>query len=220
MLRGCLVGLLGLVVGLGFVGEAADITARHVATSKIESRIRQAVPGASGVHVSISSWPFLKVAVDGHVDDISAHVSRVDEASLTFTDVVVELRGVRVSVTDLITDAHVDVTSIGSGDASLTITNANLARALRLPSGIAPTAAEVAAVVVSVDPARRELLVGVPHLAVVHLSLPSAAILPCVPLVARLPDAFSLSCAFDQVPTAFTSVSVTSPTTTTVPAVP
>jgi len=217
MVRGCLVGLLGVVVGLCFIGEAADVTARHVATSKIESRIRDAVPGASGVSVSIHSWPFLKVGVDGHVDDIAAHVNRVEEESVTFTDVVVELRGVRVSVTDLLTDFRVDVTSIASGDVSLVITDADLTQALHLPSLAALPAADAAAVAVSVDAATRQLVVGVPHVAAVHLSLPTAAILPCVPLVARESDAFSLSCAFDRVPEAFTSLTVTTPTPSTVP---
>lgn len=220
MVRGCLVGLLGVVVGLGFVGEAADVTARHVATTKIESRIRQAVPGATGVRVSIRSWPFLKVGVDGHVDDIAAHISRVDEDSLTFNDVAVELRGVRVSVTDLLTDARVDVTSISSGDVSLTITDADLAHAVRLPGGAFPTADQVAALVVTVDAPKRELVVGLPGVALVPVSLPSAAILPCVPLIAREQGEFSLSCAFDHVPAAFTSLSVTTPTPTTVPGVP
>ena len=79
MVRGCLVGLLGVVVGLGFIGEAADVTARHVATSKIESRIREAVPGASGVSVSIHSWPFLKVGVDGHAGHRHVGVTGVEE---------------------------------------------------------------------------------------------------------------------------------------------
>jgi hypothetical protein len=219
MLRGCLVGLLGVVVGLGVVGEVADVTARHVATSKIESRIRQAVPGASDVSVTIRSWPFLKVGVDGRVDDIAAHVGRVEEESVTFTDVVVELRGVRVSVTDLLTDLRVDVTSIASGDVSLVITDADLAQALHLPAAAA-TAANVAAVSVTVDAANRQLVVGLPHLAAVRVALPNAAILPCIPLVARESDAFSLSCAFDHVPAAFTSLTLTTPTPTTVPAAP
>jgi len=216
MVRGCLVGLLGVLVGLVFVGEAADITARHVATSKLESRIRQAVPGASGVSVSIRSWPFLKVAVDGHIDDIGAHVSRVEEDSVTFSDVVVELRGVRVSVSDLVTDAGVNVTEIVNGDVSLTITDDALAHALRLPAGAAPTVGQVAALAVTVDAAKRELVVGLPGVPLAHLSLPSTAILPCVPLVAREQAAFSLSCAFDGVPAAFTSSVATSPTPTTV----
>ena len=51
-------------------------------------------------------------------------------------------------------------------------------------------------------------------------TLPNTAILPCVPLVARESDAFSLSCAFDHVPAAFTSLTLTTPTPTTVPAAP
>src|SRR5580704_7726572 len=95
--RGCLVGLLGVVVALGLVAFGADIAARHYTTTKVEERISKSVPGATGVHAWIHSWPFLKVGVDGHVDDIGATIASLNVADLQFTSIRVELKGVRVN---------------------------------------------------------------------------------------------------------------------------
>src|SRR5579862_6388885 len=97
-LRGCLFGLLGVAVGLAAVGEAADIGTRHLATSKIDQRISAAVPSSRGVHAWIHSFPFLQVAVNGHVDEVGARVASVTVHKVVFTDILVDLTGVRVSV--------------------------------------------------------------------------------------------------------------------------
>jgi hypothetical protein len=211
--RGCLVGLLGVVAGLALLGDLADVGTRHLATSKIEQRIGQSVPEASGVRARIRSWPFLKVAVDGHVDEIDAHVSKVLVKPLVFSDVGVELRGVRVSVADMVTDARVDVTHIARGTITLTVTEGDIERALvaLVPGGVRPPSAAVSTnvlshVVVSVDPVARRLVLAAPGFAKVSLALPGADLLPCIPAVAQAAASITLSCTFDHVPSAFTSL--------------
>jgi hypothetical protein len=191
--------VLGVAAGLALLGEAADVGARHLATSKIEQRVGQVVPEASGVHAWIHSFPFLKVAVDGHVDEIGIRAARVVEKPLVFTDVAVDLRGVRVSVSQLATAAQVDVTHVDHGTISLTVTEADLERAIPGATGA------VTGATVSVNPATRRLVVAVPGAAAVTLPLPKADLLPCTPQVTQAGDRITLACEFTQVPSAFTT---------------
>ena len=209
--RGCLFGVLGVVAGLALLGELADVGARHLATSKVEQRISQAVPRANGVHVRIRSFPFLKVAVDGRIDEIDAHVSRIEVSPVAYTDVAVELRGVQVSVSDMVTDARIDVTHIDRGTVSVTMTESALFRALAgAPAGgsaLGPVGSVLDRAALSVDGQSRQLMVAIPGVAGVGLPLPGSAILPCTPALTRAPAAVTLSCTFHNVPAAFTSIS-------------
>src|SRR5580658_6230306 len=110
--RGCLVGVLGVAVALGGLGGGADIAARHYTTTKLEQRISASVPTAKGVHAWIHGWPFLQVAVNGNVDDIGATIATLEVASLEFVSIRVELSGVRISTSDLLSDHKVVVTGI------------------------------------------------------------------------------------------------------------
>ncbi len=200
--KGCLFAVLGVLAGLGAIGTAADLGARHLATSPIEQRIRQQVPEASGVHARILGWPFLKVAVNGHVDEIDVRVDRVTEHPLVFSDVAVVLRAVRISQGDLVTNARVDVTRIGTGTVSLTVTESALLQALGLP---ALPAGAMALANFRVDGASRSLVVtAAGHSA--KLALPKPSILPCLPAVSEPAGALILSCTFTTVPSAFTSL--------------
>lgn len=207
--RGCAVGLLGVLAGLAVLGGAADVGARHLATSKIEQRVRQRVPEASQVHARIRSWPFLKVAVDGDIDEVGVTATRVVERPLVFTDVDVELRGVRISVTDLLTSGNANVTGIRRGTVALTVSEPNLVQAIvaQVPAAKALLGSlpVLGRVTVSVDAAHRTLLVGAPGVPSLTLPLPGTDILPCTPTVERLPDRIRLACTFNRVPAAFTS---------------
>lgn len=199
-MRGCLGGLLGVVVGLALLGEAVDVGARHVATSKLEERVSQAVPEASGVHAWIRSFPFLKVAFDGDIDEIGVRAARVVEKPLVFTNVSVDLRGVRVSVTDLATSAQVNVTEIKQGTVELTVTESSLEQAL--PPAVAALAPRAT---ISVNAATRQLVISVAGIAAVDLPLPKVDLLPCTPTVTQVPGGITLGCQFTQVPSAFAS---------------
>ena len=207
--RGCAVGLLGVVAGLALLGELADVGARHLATSKVEQRIAQAVPEARGVRARIRSWPFLKVAVDGRVDEMGAHVTRIVERPVVFSDVDVDLRGVQISVSDMVTNARFRVTHIERGTVTLKVTEADLAQAVAgAPVGgsaLGPIGSLLTRAQVSVDARSRRLVVAVPGVTSVTLPLPGPAILPCTPAVAQRPSHVTLSCSFTQVPAAFSS---------------
>jgi DUF2993 family protein len=207
--RGCAVGVLGVIAGLAVLGGAGDVGARHLATSKIEQRVRQRVPEASRVHARIHSWPFLKVAVNGDIDELGVTATRVVERPLVFTDVDVDLRGVRLSVTDLLTSGSANVTHIRRGTVALSVTEPNLVQAIvaQVPAAKALLGSVplLGRVTVTVDAAHRTLVVAAPGLPSLTLPLPGTNILPCTPTVQRLPDRVRLACTFNRVPDAFTS---------------
>jgi hypothetical protein len=198
-----------VVAGLALLGEVADVGARHLATSKVEQRIAQVVPEARGVRARIRSWPFLKVAVDGRVDEMGAHVTRIVERPLVFSDVDIDLRGVHISVSDMVTNARFRVTQIDRGTVTLTVTEGDLARAVAgVPVGgsaLGPLGSLLTHAQVSVDAHARRLVVAVPGVTSVTLPLPGPAILPCAPVVVQRPAEVTLSCSFSQVPAAFSS---------------
>jgi hypothetical protein len=190
ILRGCLIGALGVLVGLAAVADAADVGTRHLATSKVEQRIRQVVAHTSGVHGQIRSFPFLTAAVNGHVTEVGA---TIDELA-PYSDVTVDLHGARLSVGTLVTALRVDVTRIAHGTASFHLTDAALQRE-------APAAAPD--VHVAVDGLHHALVLTPPTGHVVVVPLPPTSIVPCVPAVTATPDGYTFACSFATVPTAF-----------------
>jgi hypothetical protein len=189
--RGCLLGALGVVVGLTAVGEAADVGARHLATGKVEQRIRQVVAHTSGVHGRIRSFPFLRASVDGDVREVGATIDQL----APYSDVTVDLHGARVSIGNMVTSLRVDITSIARGTASFRLTHAALAKE-------APTVAS-SDLRVAVDGLHRVLVVTPPSGHVVLVALPPASLVPCVPGVAAMTGWYEFGCSFGSVPSAF-----------------
>jgi len=212
--RGCLLGLLGVAAGFAAVGLGVDVGARHLATARVESSVGSAVPGAHGIHARIHSWPFLKVALNGRVDEIGVHVDRLVEKPVTFTDVNVKLTGIDLRVGKLATGARVTIGTIRSGRATAEVTPAALAAAMGEPVGVdaagrltgGKPGATPQPVVVKADQARH-LFVAVPGVRVVALPLPGPDLLPCVPAVTNGGGLLNVSCTFDKVPTAFSPTS-------------
>src|SRR5579871_6100118 len=118
-------GALGVVVGLAAVADVGDIGARHLATRKVEQRIRQVVPHTAGVHGRIRSFPFLTAAVNGHVSEVSASIDHLPP----YTDVSVDLHEARVSIGTMVTALRIDVTRISSGEVTFHLTDADLEKA-------------------------------------------------------------------------------------------
>lgn len=195
---GCLLGVLGVVVGLAAVLIGGDIAARHYATSRIEQRIRADAPTAREVHGHIHSWPFLQVGLNGHVDEMGARIGSVKSGPLLFTNLDVEIHRIRISTSGLIS-GHVTVNSIGEGTVTADLPLPAILVQLKLP--------DVSALSVIADGPSRTLVVKVAGLQVARLPLPSADLFPCVPAVGVHPDRLSLACAFTRVPAAFTTVS-------------
>ncbi len=191
ILRGCLVAALGVVVGLAAVADAADIGARHLATGKVEQRIRQVVAHTSGVHGRIRSFPFLKAAVGGHVDEIGATI----DALPPYTDLTVDLHGARVSISNMVTALRLDVTKVQHGTATFNLTDADLGKAA--PT-VVPSQARVA-----VDGLHRVLVVTPPTGRAAVVPLPPASLVPCVPGVAAVAGGYTFGCSFGTVPSAF-----------------
>ena len=198
MLRGCLFGVLGVVVGLAAVGDAADIGARHLATSKVEDRVRQVVPHTSGVHGRIVSFPFLRVGLNGHIDEVGVRIDRLTTAPVVYTDVVVDLKGARVSIGNMVT-LRVNVTEIAHGTVTFTLAAGDLAAAAPSVSATTATAA--------VDGLHRRLVLDASSAHPVVLPLPPTSIVPCIPGVSPGPGGFTLGCSFTTVPTAFKATS-------------
>ena len=214
ILRGCLFGALGVVVGLGVVGDAADIGARHLATSKIEQHLRQVVPHTTGVHGRIRSFPFLDVGLNGHITEIGARVDRLSVAPAVYSDLVIDLHAARVSIGNMVTSLRLNVTRIERGTVSFTFAAADLQRVV--PSSVAASQLRV-----SVDAAHRTLVLAPPAGAAVRVPLPPLSIVPCTPGVAPGPDGLTLGCSFTTVPVAFTTATAapaTSTSSTTTPA--
>ncbi len=197
ILRGCLFGVLGVVAGLAVVADVADVGARHLATGKVEQRIHQVVPQATGIHGRIRSWPFLEVGINGHVDDISARVDRLTVGPVVYTNLMIDLHGARVSIGSMVTSLRLYVTRVQRGTVSFTLADSVLAR-------VAPDVPP-AQLQVSVDAKRRVLLVVGGAGAPVSVPLPGTTLVPCVPGVAPGPDGVTLGCSFTTVPGAFTS---------------
>ena len=197
ILRGCLVGALGVVAGLAVVAGAADISARHLATGKVEQRIRQAVPQASGVHGRIRAWPFLTAAINGRVSEIDARVDRLSVSPVVYTDLTIALHGARVSISDMVTSLRVDVTRIDRGTVSFTLADSYLDR---VAPGVAAASRRV-----SVDAKRRALVVGGPGSLPVVVALPGTSLVPCLPGASPGAAGVTLGCSFSTVPAAFTT---------------
>jgi hypothetical protein len=207
ILRGCLFGALGVLAGFAVVGDVADVASRHLATSKVEQHIRQVVPHTAGVHGRIRSFPFLDVAVNGHIAELGARIDKLTVAPVVYTGLVIDLHGVRVSKSSMVTSLRVDVTHIRSGTVTFSLRFSDLQKAV--------PAVSPAQLRVSVDGTHRRLVLGRPSGSDVTLALPPTSIVPCLPGVAPGSDRLTLGCSFSAAPSAFTSASTTSSTTTT-----
>jgi hypothetical protein len=184
-------GALGVIVGLAVVADVADVGARHLATGKVEQRIRQVVPHTSGVHGRIRSFPFLGAAANGRVSEVSATIDQL----APYTDVDVSLHGARVSIGTMLTALRVDVTHIDHGAVTFRLTDADLQKAA--PS-VVPSQAHVA-----VDGLHRALVVTPPSGPAVVVALPPASVVPCVPVLEPAAEGYAFGCSFRTVPSAF-----------------
>ena len=200
--------MFGVLVGLALVATLVDAGARHYATSRVEARIRTAAPESRGVTARIHSWPFLKVAVNGHVDEVGAHVVQLVEKPLVFSDVDVDLRGVRVDQGTLASEGRFVISHIDTGNVTMTVTAGDLAAAAGVPVSLADAAAGVASrtVRIRVDAAKRQLVVDVLGVKSFAFALPGVNLLPCIPAVAMGVARLTLSCSFTGVPSAFAAV--------------
>ncbi|GAC1594173.1 MAG: hypothetical protein NVS3B21_15910 [Acidimicrobiales bacterium] len=206
--RGCLLGLLGVVVGLALVGSLVDAGARHYATSRIEKRIGVVAPQSRGVKARIHSWPFLQIAANGHIDEVGAHIAQLADKPLRFSDLDVDVRGVQIDQGRLASEGKIVITHIDSGRITLAVTAADFSAAIGLPVSLGDAVIGAAAgrIKVTVAAATRQLVIDVVGVHRFALQLPAASVLPCVPIVTLAPDRLTLSCPISRVPDALTAL--------------
>jgi hypothetical protein len=202
--RGCLVGLLGVLLALALLLDGSDILARHFATNKIAERIRAREPSAQGVSVHIRSFPFLKVVIDGHVDEVGARFARITVGPLAFIDVDVELHGLRVQRGSLFSQGEINVTGVRQGTVSATLTASALSQAVGVPVIVTQSGVTVRGLNVTptIQTSTRHLVIG----GLQSFALPGPDVLPCLPVIGFSGQAITLSCTFTQVPSAFASL--------------
>ncbi len=117
---------LAIVVVLLVVG---DFVAKAYATSQVRARARRAVPSATSVTASITSFPFTgRLLVAGQVQEFKVRVSPVTAGRVTFAFVSVDLHDVHVDRNRLINDRQVALTGLGTGTATVELTDTEISR--------------------------------------------------------------------------------------------
>jgi hypothetical protein len=196
--------VLVLVVILLAVVSLGDVETRIFAQHQLEHRIDGNVRSA-GAHVSISSFPFLgRLALNGTVPKIKAHVPGVVSGPFTFDFIDVTVNGVHLDRSVLFNSQRLQVQRIDSGTVVADMTEAALDKVLgvatvTLGNGVAQVRVGVASVSAAVSIVNGELHVArVP----VNVALPKLTLIPCPLSAVVTPGHLRLSCAFNQVPAA------------------
>ena len=198
--------LVVIVVVLGALGVGADVGAKQWAEGQIESRARAEVPADVSVAAQIHAFPFLPALfLNGKVAEAEAHFKNIKAGVLTFSDVVVDLHGIRVNRHELLNNRRVQVESISEGTVTAEITAAALTSALRgVPVVIANGEVKVtiagASVVARVAVSGNALQLGVPGVG--SIAIPKTRLVPCVADVTVLAGRIRLSCTIHDVPPA------------------
>jgi hypothetical protein len=193
--------LLALLLGVVSVG---DVETRIFAQRQLEHRIDGNVHSA-GAHVSISSFPFVgRLALNGTVPKIKAHVPNVVSGLFTFDFIDVTVNGVHVDRSVLFNSRQVKLQRIDGGTVVADMTEAALDKVLggaivTLGNGVAQIRVGVASVSAAVSIVKGQLHVaGVP----LNVALPTLSLIPCPVNAVVTPGHLRLSCAFKQVPAA------------------
>jgi hypothetical protein len=200
--------LLVVALVLGVAYTAGDLYARSYADHQLEQRVRAVVPGAQGVSVTISSFPFLApLLASGDVRRVSAHAGRVTEGRVTFDRIDVALRDVRLDRTRLLRDRQVRLLAINGGEATAVLTQTELSQALggapvTLTPGHLVITLRGTPVAATVSMVNDQLQLQPPGLPLVTLQIPTNGLLPCTGSVAIGRGELALSCQVDRVPPA------------------
>jgi hypothetical protein len=202
---------LGVVAVVLLVLAVGDVGARVYAEDRAASQIDQRVPGASST-VHISSFPFVgKLLATGKVDKITARVKHASAGQVTFDQIDVTLRGVRIDRGQLINSRHLQVDAISTGTVNGVISEQAIDQALQAIGGpvvvhLVQGAAQVTIAGVTIrSPVAivnnaLQLTVGSE---VVKVAIPQLPVLPCVATAVVTAGHLTVSCTFHQVPSAF-----------------
>lgn len=199
---------LAVVAGLLVAG---DVAAKRYAAGQLSDRISASVPGATGVHSRIHSFPFLgRLLVNGRIPEVGTHIDQLDVAAgLSFSNLDVDLRNVNLDPHAMFTNRQVRLRSVDRGTFSVDLTALALTNALGRQVHISGGAmlvtvlgnANVRANVAITATHRLEVRVaGLPAL---DIPLPSAKLLPCAPQITVITGGLNLGCTFTSIPPAF-----------------
>lgn len=211
---GCLGTLVPVLLVVAGLLVAGDVAAKRYAAGQLSDRITAAVPGATGVHSRIHSFPFLgRLVFNGDIPDIGTHIDQLNVAAgLSFNNLDVDLHRVALDRHTMFSNRQLKVRTVGRGAFSVDLTAQSLTNAfgreVRVSGGaILVTVLGNASVraTVAISPAHR-LEVHVTGLPTLDVPLPSAKLLPCVPKITVIAAGLNLACAFTSIPPAFVQV--------------
>lgn len=198
--------LIGVLVAIAVILGAlafGDIWVRHRVQTVLADHIQSEVPGSTA-SVRISSFPFVgRLAVSGKVPVVDANVRDVTALGLTFTDIKIDIHGLKVDNSRL-ASREVVLQGITSGSVVGDITQASIDRLTGLAIGLGSGTVEVAGVTFTpaVTISAGDIVVTLPHLPALRIPIPQLSILPCVGSAAIIPGALQVSCQLKRLPPA------------------
>ena len=181
--------LVFLAVVLLVLGIAADIGAKALAESQIETTAKEEAADA-GANAAIPVFPFLPpLLLAGKVDEVSVRLNHVPAGPIFFDRLDFDLRGVEISRRALLNQRRVELVAIDRGTVSAVVPLPAVARDLPL-SGL--SARVVGRAIVVQGPGRMS----------VSIPLPDVALVPCTGSATVLAGRVRLTCTLDEIPPA------------------
>lgn len=207
MLKKLLLVFLLLVAGAYGLLEVA---AKRLAEQKLAERAEASAGGQAEATADVDSFPFVfKLLSSGSAGDISLRVTDVVTPRLVFSSVDLDLRGVKLDKSKLISDRRTEVTDIDSGTLTIRIAADAVSKALNgLPVTIrdgrveVQVAGQVRAADVTLG-AGGSLRIGVPRGPSVNVQVPRTALGSCDATALTVDnDMIRLSCTMTEIPPA------------------
>lgn len=207
-----MLGKLVLVAGAGVValGGALDVAVKNTAEEKIAEQVEAAAGGRAEATADIDSFPFLlRLLVSGSAGDISLHVEDVATSAVELSTVDLDLEGVRLDRSRLLSDRKAELVEIDRGTLAVGIDAAAISTVLRgLPVTIADgrVVVQVAGRAQVADltlGANGSLRIGVPGGPAATIAVPQSDLVSCQASALRVEDdEVRLSCTLTEVPPA------------------
>lgn len=188
------------------------MAARSVAEGQLRDRVVAAASPAGATTTGpttahIESFPFLgRLLTSGQVSRIQVAAADVTVDGLTFARVAVDLRGVTLDRSRLMSDQKVVLSSLDRGTATAEVTQEQLSERLGVPVTLLAGKAQVRVAGQTVTAAAvvtdNMLRLSVTGLSVPALRIPKLPLLPCAADAEILPGRIRLTCRVDEVPAA------------------
>lgn len=198
--------VLGAAVAMLGVG---DVAARTYVSSMATERAQEEAPAGSKVTATIGGFPFVpRLVLGGTVSSIDLHLENVTARVITFAELDIDLRGVKLDRDRMLTERKVHIRSIDKGIIEATLTQEALSEALHVPVTISEGAVNVEVlgrtipVTVDVNDAGQLTLTGPGVTRGLTLAIPKTDYIPCLGGVTVLAGRIKFSCEVNEVPPA------------------